>query len=57
MVNPESDVGVDLSGGYYDAGDNVKFNFPIAGSMALIARLGFGFGEGTKKADQWRSLS
>jgi len=24
------DVGVDLTGGWYDAGDHVKFNFPMA---------------------------
>ncbi len=25
-----ADAGVDLTGGWYDAGDNVKFNFPMA---------------------------
>jgi hypothetical protein len=32
-----SDVGIDLSGGYYDAGDHVKFVLPMAGSMTLLA--------------------
>ncbi|MGB3614102.1 MAG: glycoside hydrolase family 9 protein, partial [Elainellaceae cyanobacterium] len=32
-----ADVGVDLSGGYYDAGDHVKFGFPMAGSMTLLS--------------------
>ena len=32
-----ADVGLDLSGGYYDAGDHVKFGFPMAGSMTLLS--------------------
>ncbi|XAR71804.1 Cellulase [Bertholletia excelsa] len=32
-----SDVGVDLVGGYYDAGDNMKFNFPMAFSTTMLA--------------------
>ncbi|XP_031393826.1 endoglucanase 8-like [Punica granatum] len=32
-----SDIGVDLVGGYYDAGDNVKFNFPMAFSTTMLA--------------------
>lgn len=31
-----SDVGHDLTGGYYDAGDHVKFGFPMASSMTLL---------------------
>ncbi|XP_026410237.1 endoglucanase 4-like [Papaver somniferum] len=31
------DVGVNLVGGYYDAGDNVKFNFPMAFSTTMLA--------------------
>ena len=31
------DVGRDLSGGYYDAGDHVKFGLPLAASMTLLA--------------------
>ncbi|XVF49343.1 hypothetical protein PTKIN_Ptkin04bG0004000 [Pterospermum kingtungense] len=30
-------IGVDLVGGYYDAGDNVKFNFPMAFSITMLA--------------------
>eukprot|EP00877_Chromochloris_zofingiensis_P012439 jgi/Chrzof1/7449/Cz02g24130.t1 len=29
--------GADLSGGYYDAGDTVKFNFPQAWSLSVLA--------------------
>ncbi|PON56249.1 Glycoside hydrolase [Parasponia andersonii] len=31
------EVGADLVGGYYDAGDNVKFNFPMAFSTTMLA--------------------
>ncbi|XP_047959271.1 endoglucanase 8-like [Salvia hispanica] len=31
------DKGVNLTGGYYDAGDNVKFNFPMAFSTTMMA--------------------
>jgi endoglucanase len=32
-----ADNGVDLVGGWYDAGDHVKFGFPMAGSATLLA--------------------
>nr|XP_026691225.1 uncharacterized protein LOC100175432 [Ciona intestinalis] len=31
------DVGVDLTGGWYDAGDHVKFGFPLAWSVTTLA--------------------
>ncbi len=36
-VNDGADVGVDLSGGYYDAGDHVKFGLPMASSITLLS--------------------
>lgn len=30
-------AGVDLTGGYYDAGDNVKFNFPMAYTTTMLS--------------------
>lgn len=36
---------VDLVGGYYDAGDNVKFNFPMAFSTTLLAWSALEFGQ------------
>lgn len=32
-----SDVGLDLTGGWYDAGDHVKFNLPMSYSAAMLA--------------------
>ena len=31
-----ADVGVNLTGGYYDAGDHVKFGLPMAASMTML---------------------
>jgi len=56
MVDAGADHGVDLSGGYYDAGDNVKFNFPGAATMTLLAWSGVDYAEGYKKAGQWKYL-
>lgn len=36
-INDGADAGVDLSGGYYDAGDYVKFGFPMASAMTLLS--------------------
>ncbi|HOV26603.1 MAG TPA: glycoside hydrolase family 9 protein [Pseudobacteroides sp.] len=32
-----ADVGVDLTGGWFDAGDHVKFNLPMAYTLAMLA--------------------
>lgn len=32
-----SDVGLDLTGGYFDAGDHVKFGLPLASSLTLLS--------------------
>jgi hypothetical protein len=46
------DVGVDLSGGWYDAGDNVKFNFPMAASATLLAWGALEYAEAYRKSGQ-----
>ena len=56
MVDAGKDVGIDLSGGYYDAGDNVKYNFPAASAMTLLAWSGIEFAQGYKKSDQFEIL-
>ncbi|KAI3446176.1 hypothetical protein Pfo_002841 [Paulownia fortunei] len=38
-------VAADLTGGYYDAGDNVKFNFPMAFTTTMLAWSVVEFGE------------
>ena len=49
MLDVGKDVGVDLTGGYYYAGDNVKFNFPGLGALTLIIWSGIDFQKGYKK--------
>ena len=56
MVDAGADVGLDLTGGYYDAGDNVKFNFPQAASITLLAWSGIDFKDGYKKSNQYEIL-
>ncbi|XP_054817174.1 endoglucanase 4-like isoform X2 [Prosopis cineraria] len=42
---------VDLVGGYYDAGDNVKFNFPMAFSTTMLAWSVIEFGKFMGRSD------
>ena len=56
MVDAGKDVGIDLTGGYYDAGDNVKFNFPGASAMTLLAWSGVEFADAYKKIGQYQYL-
>ena len=56
MVDAGKDVGLDLTGGYYDAGDNIKFNFPQAATLTLLAWSGIDFADGYKKAGQYEIL-
>ncbi|KAJ4777040.1 Endoglucanase [Rhynchospora pubera] len=44
-VSDGSQAGVDLEGGYYDAGDNVKFGFPLAFTTTMLAWGVVEFGE------------
>ncbi|PIA55972.1 hypothetical protein AQUCO_00700351v1 [Aquilegia coerulea] len=37
--------GIDLTGGYYDAGDNIKFGFPMAFSTTMLAWSVIEFGD------------
>ena len=45
-------VQVDLTGGFYDAGDNVKFGFPLAFTISLLAWDVVEFGSNLRTAGQ-----
>ncbi|MEL6494071.1 MAG: glycoside hydrolase family 9 protein [Cyanobacteria bacterium J06623_7] len=52
-----ADVGLDLSGGWVDAGDNVKFNFPLAFSVVNLAWGGIEYYDAYQAAGQLEHLS
>ncbi|MFZ5988216.1 MAG: glycoside hydrolase family 9 protein [Bacillota bacterium] len=47
-----SDVGRNLTGGWFDAGDHVKFGFPMAASATMLAWGAIEFKEGYVKSGQ-----
>jgi len=49
-------VGMDLTGGYYDAGDFVKFGFPMAYTITILAWGGITFKDGYVNAGQYEYL-
>ncbi|KAI9513161.1 family 9 glycosyl hydrolase [Russula earlei] len=51
-VNDGSDVGLDLSGGYYDAGDYIKATFPLSFTIMSICWGATDFGGGYDLANQ-----
>ncbi|VEP12732.1 putative endoglucanase [Hyella patelloides LEGE 07179] len=55
-LNDGSDVGRDLTGGYYDAGDHVKFGMPMAESMTTVAWGGIEYKTAYKDMGQWNEL-
>jgi hypothetical protein len=56
MLEAGSDNKVDLTGGYYDAGDNIKFNFPQASSLTLLSWSAVEWKDGYKQAGQWEYM-
>ena len=48
-----ADSGHDLTGGWYDAGDNMKFNFPMASAVTLLAWGGLEYYQGYRSIGQW----
>eukprot|EP00833_Pecoramyces_ruminatium_P013140 jgi/Orpsp1_1/1187172/evm.model.d7180000055920.1 len=52
MTDAGADNNVDLNGGY-DAGDNVKFNFPQASALSILAFSAYLWKDGYKEAEQW----
>ncbi|OBZ76978.1 Endoglucanase E-4 [Grifola frondosa] len=51
-VDDGQDVGLDLSGGYYDAGDYMKYSFPLSFSLMSICWNAVDFGQGYDLANQ-----
>lgn len=47
-----ADVGHDLTGGWYDAGDHVKFGFPMASTATMLAWSVYEYKEGYEQAGQ-----
>ncbi|KAL6629744.1 hypothetical protein ACP70R_029509 [Stipagrostis hirtigluma subsp. patula] len=45
-------AGVDLVGGYYDAGDNVKFGLPMAFTVTMLSWSVVEFGDGVPRAQR-----
>lgn len=50
------EVGVDLSGGYYDAGDHMKFGLPLCSALTMLSWGGIQYSAGYRDADQWETL-
>ncbi|KAI0693824.1 Six-hairpin glycosidase-like protein [Cytidiella melzeri] len=46
------DVGLDLSGGYYDAGDYIKYTFPMSYSVMSVCWGALDYGKGYELANQ-----
>ena len=55
-VNDGSTVGRDLEGGYFDAGDHVKFGQPMAASVNMLAWGGVEYTEAYQQAGQLDEL-
>ena len=52
-----ADVGLDLSGGWFDAGDHVKFGFPMAASVTTLAWGGIEYYDAYQQSGQLIHLS
>lgn len=52
-----AEVGVDLSGGWVDAGDNVKFNYPMAFTVVNLAWGGVEYYDAYQQSGQLKHLS
>ncbi|VYS65355.1 unnamed protein product [Arabidopsis thaliana] len=50
-LNDGKNLNVDLFGGYYDAGDNIKFHFPMAFTTTMLAWSAIDFGSYMSPAD------
>jgi len=55
-LNDGKDVGVDLTGGFYDAGDHVKFGLPMMSTITLLCWGGIEYKDGYVASNQWQSF-
>ncbi|MFD1178988.1 glycoside hydrolase family 9 protein [Paenibacillus puldeungensis] len=51
-----ADVGHDLTGGWYDAGDHVKFGFPMAATATILAWSVYEYREGYEQSGQLEEI-
>ncbi|PTL84294.1 glycoside hydrolase [Vitiosangium sp. GDMCC 1.1324] len=51
-----ADVGKDLTGGWYDAGDHVKFGLPMAASTTMLAWSVYEYGEAYQQSGQLNAI-
>ena len=55
-ANLQTGLSLDLTGGYHDAGDHVKFGLPLASTLSTLAWGGISFADGYEAADQMDAL-
>jgi Glycosyl hydrolase family 9/Cellulose binding domain/Secretion system C-terminal sorting domain/Divergent InlB B-repeat domain len=55
-LNDGSDVGKNLTGGWYDAGDHVKFGFPMAYTATILGWGALDFKDGYVKSGQYTAI-
>ncbi|WP_036485569.1 glycoside hydrolase family 9 protein [Myxosarcina sp. GI1] len=56
-IDDGADVGIDLSGGWFDAGDHVKFGFPMAASATTLAWGGIEYYDAYQNSGQLDALT
>ncbi|CBY21220.1 unnamed protein product [Oikopleura dioica] len=55
VLNDGCDLGLDLSGGFFDAGDSVKFTYPMAFALNLLIWGAIEYPMGYKSAGQFKA--
>ena len=52
-----SDNGIDLTGGWHDAGDHIKFNLPMSYSVSMLSWAIYEYGASIKTSGQYDALT